>query len=384
MLRCNSCVQWEQDQAGFAILFTPKNQNGGAPWTAVEDITFINNVVSNVASGLSFIGRHNSANVQTGTKITSKPLRRLLIERNVIEINRAEMGGSGWGIYFSSSRPDGMDLKDVYTRDITVVHNTIVMRDGNGKAFVSMGDHPYFSNGTVEVAYNLATAGDYGLFGTTASGSAHENVGEGAFDAYCGTASSFHHNVLIGLSAARAAKLPMHNTFLESIEEVGFVDPSWSKMARAPRGDYRLFHDLSPYAYAGAGSEVSPQRHPDISADANPPQPAWVALACGAATAYSFETHKCEAVQHRACAPRSPPMPPTAPTGWHECSTTGDQSGNAPGPSSWQCVCCMDQSCAHWSTFRSLCVVRRCCDHRHTSSLVEMAISCCSSADTQD
>ena len=43
---------WYQDQVGFAILFTPKNQNGGAPWTAVEDVTFVNNIVSNVASGV--------------------------------------------------------------------------------------------------------------------------------------------------------------------------------------------------------------------------------------------------------------------------------------------------------------------------------------------
>src|SRR5262249_13573319 len=31
---------WEDGQNGFAILFTVRNQTGGAPWSVVEDITF--------------------------------------------------------------------------------------------------------------------------------------------------------------------------------------------------------------------------------------------------------------------------------------------------------------------------------------------------------
>ena len=42
---------WPHGQNGFAILFTPRNQDGGAPWSVVEDVTFANNVVRHVAAG---------------------------------------------------------------------------------------------------------------------------------------------------------------------------------------------------------------------------------------------------------------------------------------------------------------------------------------------
>ena len=35
---------WPHAQNGFAILFTPRNQDGRAPWSVVEDVTFRNNV----------------------------------------------------------------------------------------------------------------------------------------------------------------------------------------------------------------------------------------------------------------------------------------------------------------------------------------------------
>src|SRR5262245_42485213 len=44
---------WPHGQNGFAILFTPRNQDGGAPWSVVEDVTFVNNVVRHVAGGIN-------------------------------------------------------------------------------------------------------------------------------------------------------------------------------------------------------------------------------------------------------------------------------------------------------------------------------------------
>ena len=36
---------WPESQNGFAILFTVRNQEGTAPWSTVEDVTFIHNIV---------------------------------------------------------------------------------------------------------------------------------------------------------------------------------------------------------------------------------------------------------------------------------------------------------------------------------------------------
>ncbi|MBI2122939.1 MAG: hypothetical protein HYT96_02125, partial [Armatimonadetes bacterium] len=36
---------WQDAQGGTAILFTVRNQDGGAPWSVVQDVTFTNNIV---------------------------------------------------------------------------------------------------------------------------------------------------------------------------------------------------------------------------------------------------------------------------------------------------------------------------------------------------
>ena len=36
---------WVADQPGYPILFTPRNQNGKAPWVVVQRVMFRNNLV---------------------------------------------------------------------------------------------------------------------------------------------------------------------------------------------------------------------------------------------------------------------------------------------------------------------------------------------------
>ncbi|MGH9940157.1 MAG: hypothetical protein ACREAM_28280, partial [Blastocatellia bacterium] len=36
---------WADGQSGAAIVFTPRNQSGGSPWSVVQDVTFTNNIV---------------------------------------------------------------------------------------------------------------------------------------------------------------------------------------------------------------------------------------------------------------------------------------------------------------------------------------------------
>jgi hypothetical protein len=46
---------WAQSQNGFAILFTVRNQDGKAPWSTVQDVTFADNVVRDVANGVNIL-----------------------------------------------------------------------------------------------------------------------------------------------------------------------------------------------------------------------------------------------------------------------------------------------------------------------------------------
>jgi len=43
-------------QNGIAILFTVRNQDGQAPWSVVQDVTFSNNVVRHAAGGVNILG----------------------------------------------------------------------------------------------------------------------------------------------------------------------------------------------------------------------------------------------------------------------------------------------------------------------------------------
>src|SRR5437588_253384 len=48
---------WRQaDQDGFAIVFTPRNQSGGSPWSTVEDVTFTHNIVRHSTAGVHMLG----------------------------------------------------------------------------------------------------------------------------------------------------------------------------------------------------------------------------------------------------------------------------------------------------------------------------------------
>ena len=48
---------WTDAQNGYAVLFTPRNSDGGAPWTKVENVTFTNNIVRHAPAGINILGR---------------------------------------------------------------------------------------------------------------------------------------------------------------------------------------------------------------------------------------------------------------------------------------------------------------------------------------
>jgi hypothetical protein len=76
---------WPGGQAGFAILFTVRNQDGTAPWSVVQDVDFSGNVVRHVAAGVNILGYDDSPS-------SSQQTRRVAIRNNYF----ADVGG-GWG-----------------------------------------------------------------------------------------------------------------------------------------------------------------------------------------------------------------------------------------------------------------------------------------------
>jgi hypothetical protein len=131
---------WPAAQSGFAILFTVRNQDGLAPWSVVEDVTFTNNVVRHVSSAIEILGYDDNH--------PSRRTTRILIRNNLFE----NIGGPPWG-----GRGRLLQLIDG-TAGIVVEHNTAFQ---TGEIVVAAG-RPH--TGFV-YRQNVAPHNQYGIAG---------------------------------------------------------------------------------------------------------------------------------------------------------------------------------------------------------------------------
>lgn len=130
---------WPESQNGFAILFTVRNQDGGAPWSVVEDVTFSNNVIRHVGSGVNILGHDDN--------YPSQRTRRLTIRNNLFE----DVGGA-WG------SGDLFQLIDA-TEDVVIENNT-----ARHSGWILMGvDRP---NEQFRFTDNVVVHNRYGIVGT--------------------------------------------------------------------------------------------------------------------------------------------------------------------------------------------------------------------------
>ncbi|MBI3932747.1 MAG: glycosyltransferase [Acidobacteria bacterium] len=200
---------WVHAQSGFAVLFTVRNQDGSAPWSVVEDVTFASNVVRHAAAGVNVLGRDDNA--------PSGRTQRLAIVNNLF----VDVGGEGWG--GSGTLLQMLDG----AADVLVAHNTAF---NSGNVIVAEGvPHTGFV-----LRDTIAVHGRYGIVGTGTA------PGRGTLDAYF-PGSILRRNVLVG-GAARL--LPPDNFTPASLDEVGFVN--WRE------GDYRL---AAGSAYRGKATD---------------------------------------------------------------------------------------------------------------------------------
>jgi hypothetical protein len=97
---------WLGFQDGYAVLFTPRNQSGTAPWSVVRDVTFTNNTVRHSGAAFQIMGRdYTHGSLQT---------RNITIRNNVFtDINKS------WG---NTGRFMVITEAPAY---VTIDHNTI-------------------------------------------------------------------------------------------------------------------------------------------------------------------------------------------------------------------------------------------------------------------
>jgi biofilm PGA synthesis N-glycosyltransferase PgaC len=199
---------WPHAQNGFAILFTVRNQDGRAPWSVVEDVTFRGNMVRHVGGGINILG-HDDIH-------PSRRTSRIAIVDNVF----ADVGGS-WGHGRLFQVLDGTDA--VVIDHNTAFHTGTPLFGGDGRPHTGF----VFRNNIVQ-ARTASVSGS----GTKA--------GLATIDRYF-PAAIIRRNIFIG---GDSEQLPADNFFPGQIDEVG----------RAPAAHGEGFAKLAA-RYTAAGTD---------------------------------------------------------------------------------------------------------------------------------
>ena len=207
---------WEHGQTGYAILLTPRNQDGGAPWSVVEDVTIRHNIVRHAGGGLQITG--------TDRPNPSRQTRRVKVTNNLFyDIDRRRWGGPGIFLLIG----DG-------PAEIAIEHNTIDQSGNIMSVFGGTREAPERIEGFV-FRDNLVRHNEYGVHG------ADRAVGSDSINTF------FPGGVFLsnGIAGGEPRLYPGGNVFLPEAEfDREFLDTR--------NGDFRLRPDSR---FRGKGSD---------------------------------------------------------------------------------------------------------------------------------
>src|SRR5881296_936851 len=185
---------WLAAQGGWAIQFTVRNQDGTAPWSTIEDVTFQKNLVRHSGSGVNILAADDPNPSQT--------MKRVAIRDNLFDdINGATWGGQG-RLFQILGYAGG-------STDLAIEHNSGFQQEDLS-----------YAEGVPHIGFiyrnNITPRGAAG-FGFIGQGAAE---GISTLTIYFPLAV-FQRNVIAG---GNAAIYPADDFFPSSLAAVGFVD----------------------------------------------------------------------------------------------------------------------------------------------------------------
>ena len=140
---------WVADQPGYAIVFTPRNQNGTAPWTIVQRVIFRNNLVRHTAGGVNILGIDNISPSQRTNNIT--------VSNNLFDDLTAATWGTGARPFIIGDGP----------ATVTIDHNTVISTNtGVIWLYGGAATSPTAATNAV-VTNNMAAHNSYGIMGSS-------------------------------------------------------------------------------------------------------------------------------------------------------------------------------------------------------------------------
>ncbi len=162
---------WQAAQVGFAIVLTPRNQGGKAPWSVVEDVTFRYNIVRHAGSAINLTGWDDEA--------ASAQTQRVQISHNLFYDIDARWGGQGIFLQIGNN-----------PRGLVIEHNTVVHSGTAIKVYGRKNGAPWPVDGFV-FRDNLMRHNTYGVIGD------QQGPGQPTLSAYF-HGLQFERNVLAG------------------------------------------------------------------------------------------------------------------------------------------------------------------------------------------
>jgi hypothetical protein len=200
---------WPASQTGYAVVLTPRNSDGTAPWTVVRDVTFSNNILRHVAGGINILGYDDTNG--------SQPTARINIRNNLVYDISSAWGGSSHFVMITGG-----------PTEVKIDHNTI-FHDG---MVVIADSGPSYG---FQFTNNVAPHNEYGVFGSGAG------LGTAAMNAYFPD-GTLRRNALGG---GPASQYPADNVF----PDMGLFAAQFVNIAA---GDFRL---VPASQFAGAGTD---------------------------------------------------------------------------------------------------------------------------------
>jgi hypothetical protein len=201
---------WQAGQVGFAIVLTPRNQGGRAPWSVVEDIIFRYNIVRHAGGGINMTGWDDEAR--------SAQTQRVQISHNLFYDIDSRWGGEGIFLQIGNN-----------PRSVVVEHNTVVQSGTAVKVYGRKSGAPWPVDGFI-FRDNLMRHNTYGVMGD------NQSPGQGTLTAYF-TGLQFERNVLAG---GQPSLYPATNYFPSVVEfEAAFVNAAGGDFTLAPTTPFK-------------------------------------------------------------------------------------------------------------------------------------------------
>ena len=206
---------WLESQAGYAILMQPTNPDARAPWTTIENVRIVNNIIRDVAGAVHILA--------TDQKHDTGHARGITIANNLFaNVDKATWGGAGDFLLIGAG-----------PADLRVEQNTVLNTGRIISVFGGTKD-PKFSEGFV-FTNNLVRHNEYGVKGDGV------NSGDPTLSRYF-PGATFEGNVIAG---GNRSQYPRGNEF---------VSPEEFDAQFMGNGNYRL-KPGSPFRGVGADIE---------------------------------------------------------------------------------------------------------------------------------